>query len=189
MSLISRTMNHCRACLLLIVTVACLACDQDVAGPIATQQGDDPSQPPLEINFKHAEHLFRGTGEKSCEVPEGRQQVYDPKTGVFHIHFKPRNFECSAFEVTKVAERFAKPLVFRLTGVPRGYGCVGRSLALSVADKSYALEENALAPGPFDKTLFRVQRKEKVVTIEFTQKGQALLKPGAQISFTIDTGW
>jgi hypothetical protein len=27
------------------------------------------------------------------------------------------------------------------------------------------------------------------VTVEFTRKGQALLKPGALISFKVDTGW
>ncbi len=168
--------------MLLIFAVSCSACCQDVPDPIAIQQGDDLSQPPLEINFK-----------QSCGVPEGRQQAYDPKTGVFHIHFKPQRFAVSAFGVTKVAERFAKPVVFRLTGVPLAYGCVGLPLVLTVGEKRYVM----IDVGPssfhayerFDRTLFRVERKEDVVTVAFTEKGQALLRPGAQISFKVDTGW
>ena len=180
-------------CLTLIITVFGSACFQGAAGPVALPQGDEPSPPPLEIIFKPLSASFgfhdETSGVPSCGVPDGRQQVYDPKTGVFHIAFKSRNYKRSAFEVKKVAERFTKPVVFRLTGVPSEYGCLGVSLALFVGGKGYAIEEGALAPGPVDKTLFRVERKQEVVTVEFTAKGQSLLKPGAQISFTVDTGW
>jgi hypothetical protein len=91
--------------------------------------------------------------------------------------------------VTKVAEQLPKPPVFRLTGVPERNGCLGVALVLSFGNRRYAIEEGALAPGPVDKTLFRFERKDDVVTVEFTAKGQGLLKPGAQISFKVDTGW
>jgi hypothetical protein len=169
---------------------------QEVADSSVLPPGDDAS-PPLEIKFL-----------QSCGLPEGRQQVYDPKTGIFHIHFhKPSRiggfgsglYKRSAFEVTKVATRFVKPVVFRLTGVPASYGCVGDPLALCVGGgfqdhlrldgKTYALVDDPLASGQVDKRLFRVQRKNDRVTVEFTEEGQALLKPGVLISFKIDTGW
>lgn len=40
-----------------------------------------------------------------------------------------------------------------------------------------------------DRTLFRVERQPDGLLVEFTEKGQALLKPGALISFRLDTGW
>jgi hypothetical protein len=194
-SLFSWTRNHFRTCLLLLCTASCPACSRDAAEPFASRQGDDPAQPPLEINFKQL-----------CGPPEGRQHVYDPETGVFHVHFKKPQpigrfsgfYERSAFEVTKVAERFAKPVVFRLTGVPASYGCLGDPLTLSPggatdnrrpAGDRYALVEDALAPGPVDEALFRVERTADVVTVTFTEKGRALLKPGAMISFKPDCAW
>jgi hypothetical protein len=115
--------------------------------------------------------------------------VYDPQTGVFHIHFFPRNYAVHAFTVTQSVERFTKPVVFSLTGVPRAYGCLGVPLALSVGGKRYAIEEGALGPGRVDRTLFRVERKADWVRVEFTQKGQALLKAGTEVSFKVDSGW
>jgi hypothetical protein len=183
-------MSRFRTCWLLVFMVSCPACRQDVAGPSAIQQGDEQSPPPLEINFRQA-----------CCVAEGRQQAYDSKTGVFHIHFKPPetsrygrvDLEPSAFEVMKVAERFTRPIVFRMTGVPIGYGCVGSPLALTAGEKRYPMidvgHDSLYAYDRFDRTLFRVENKGGVVTVEFTEKGQALLKPGTQISFTVDSGW
>jgi len=198
-------MNRFRTFLLLALTISCPACSQDAAGPVAIQQGGDAagpvaiqqdgdqSQAPLEIRFKEA-----------CGLPEGREHIYDPKTGIFHVHFKPRDYghttslDPSAFEVTKVGGRFAKPVVFRFTGVPEGYGCVGYPLGLytrpafSWSDARYVFDEcdlSILAGERCDKTLFRVERKEDVVTVEFTEKGQALLKPGVDIGFAVDTGW
>jgi hypothetical protein len=159
----------------------------------ATAMGGDSQQPkrpmdeppPLEIKFK-----------QSCGLPPGRQQVYDPSTGVFHIHFKPRRsyLQHGAFEVTRVGERLPKRVVFRLTGVPSSYGCLGHPLILSVGGKCYALDASCEAlyyeqAERFDKTLFRSERKGEVVTIQLTEKGQALLEPGARIAFKIDTGW
>jgi hypothetical protein len=185
MSLLSRTMP--------ILAIVCFAGCQDGAGPVAIQEGDDRARAPLEITFKQLQGLRAKEGEVSCGVPEGREQAYDPDTGVFHVHFNARNFTASAFEVTKVAARFPKPLAFRLTGVPSQYGCLGHPLTLSVGDKLYAIDASCDSQyywaAPFDKTLFRSQRKGDVVTVEFTEKGQALLKPGAQISLRIDTGW
>jgi hypothetical protein len=179
-------MHYFWTCLLLICMVSCSSRGPEVAGPSATQQGDEPAQAPLEIKFQQA-----------CGLPEGRQQVYDPKTGVFHIHFKPVKGslfeEPSAFEVTKVAERSTKPVVLRMTGVPIVYGCVGIPLALTVGEQRYAMvdvgHDSFYAYDRFDRTLFRVESKEDVVTVEFTEKGQAILKPGAQISFRVDFGW
>jgi hypothetical protein len=182
-----------RGWLLLILVVACSAgCRR---GPVAIQQSDDP--PPLEITFK-----------ESCGLPEGREQTYDPKTGVFHVHFELSKdgysrgsgvYPRSAFEVTRVAAQFVKPVVFRLTGVPEYYGCCGDSLTLCIGGvyhdclqlggKSYPLDNDVMADGLIDKTLFRVERRGEAVVIEFTEKGQVLLKPGALVSFKIDCGW
>jgi hypothetical protein len=176
MSLISRAA---------FLAVAALSCATAVSAD-GRRTGRAADEPPLEIKFK-----------QSCDLPEGRQQVYDPETGVFHIHFKARRSsyeQRAAFEVAKVGVKFTKPVVFRLTGVPSAYGCLGHPLILSVGDKSYAIDASCAdhywgQEKRFDKTLFRSERKDRVVTIEFTEKGQALLKPGAQIAFKIDTGW
>ena len=94
--------------------------------------------------------------------------------------------------------------MFRLTGVPPNFGCVGDPLSLCVGfrdafrdslrldGKCYAAWSMILLARPdrpVDKTLFRVERQADVVTVEFTEKGEALLKPGALISFKVDTGW
>jgi hypothetical protein len=178
--------------LFLIGTFSSSACHK-LSEPVAVPDGDEISRPPLEIKFRPLEHLLGGVGDDggtsgvpSCKVPEGRQQVYDPNTGVFHIQFVDGGWHRSAFEITKVAERFAKPVVFRLTSVPTGWDCMG--LELSVGDKRYALEEDH-SYVPVDKTLFLVDRKEDVVTIDFTEKGQALLKPGTRIFCSGHTGW
>ena len=193
MLLISRPMSHSRACLVLLLAVACSACRQDVADPVELGARDESPLPPLEIRFQPSQGLRAKEGEVSCGVPEGRDRVYDPETGVFHVHFKARNCTRSGFEVTKVAERFPKPVVFRLTGVPSTYGCVGIPLALTVGEKRYAMtdagRDSVHADDPFDRTLFRVEHTDGVVTVAFTEKGQTLLKPGAQVSFEIDTGW
>ncbi len=169
------------------------------AGTVGTQPRIQSPLTPLEIRFNPSQGLGAKKGEVSCGVPAGREQVYDPDTGVFHVHFKARNLTYSGFEVTKVAERFPGPVVFRLTGVPESYGCVGVPLALTVDEKRYAMidvgHETFPAYDRMDRTLFRaerkrdVDRKEDVLTVEFTKKGQALLKPGAQVSFKLDTGW
>jgi hypothetical protein len=190
-------MNQYRKWFLLIVAVASCGC-QAAADPVV-RRGDDEAAPPLEITFK-----------QSCVLPEGQKQVYDPETGVFHVHFElPKRiggrgsglYKRSAFEVTKINGPFVKPVVFRLTGVPSDYGCVGDPLSLCVGasdglidslqldGQCYALIDDPLAQGPVDKTLFRVQRLGDAVIIEFTEKGRALLKPGALISFKVDTGW
>jgi hypothetical protein len=148
---------------------------------------------PLEIRFNPSHGLAANDGELSCGAPQGREKVYDPQTGVFHVHFKARNFTVSGFEVTKVADRFSGPVTFRLTGVPLAYGCLGVPLALTVGDKRYALvdvgHDSFHAYERFDRKCFRVERQADVVTVEFTEEGQSLLKPGTQISFAIDSGW
>jgi hypothetical protein len=169
--------------------VACFCGCQNTADPMAGPPGNEAA-PPLEVKFR-----------QSCGLPQGRQQVYDAKAGVFHVHFESAKHKRSAFEVTKINGPFVKPIVFRLTGVPPNYGCVGDPLSLCVGfsdglrdslrldGKCYALVDGPLAHGPVDKTLFRVERQADVVTVEFTEKGGALLKPGALISFKVDTGW
>jgi hypothetical protein len=187
MSFFFRSTSHFGAPLL-VLTILYLSSGQQAAS--AVEKADETSAPPLAIQFQPSRGFLDDKhAEPSCGVPMGRQQVYDPETGVFHIHFRPQNYAVSAFTVTKAAARFPKPVVFRLTGVPKAYGCLGVPLALSVDGKSYAIEEGALAPGRVDKTLFRVVRSADRVTVEFTEKGQGLLKPGAQISFKVDTGW
>jgi RNA polymerase sigma factor (sigma-70 family) len=134
-----------------------------------TKPPEKAPEQPLEIEFTQ----FSGP-------PEGRKQVYDPETGVFHVHFRSgdvaaRINKASAFEITKVADGFEKPVVFRLTGVPEN---PDRPLALLVDGGGHDL-----TPERCDKALFRVERKDGVTTVEFTKKGQALLKPGARVSF------
>jgi hypothetical protein len=189
MCVISRSGNRLPTGLLILFAAACSSFGQDRPPSPVTQPAVAGAQPPLEISFKELQGPGAKKGEVSCGMPEGRQQVYDPDTGIFHIHFKSRNYTVSAFELTKVAERFPKPRVFRLTGVPKGYGCLGVPLVLSVGERRYAIEEVALAPGPVDKTLFRVERNDEMVAVALTAKGQALLRPGARISFKVDTGW
>jgi hypothetical protein len=172
---------------LLLVMLCCLGCTQAVPDP-ADAPGDDPS-PPLEVRFEPFERGLTSATGPSCGVPEGRPQAYDPKTGSFHIHFRSGDYATSAFEVTKVAERSPGPIVFRLTGVPQAYGCLGTPLSLIVDGKSYAFEKDELAPVRLDKALCRVERKDDTVTLAFTEKGRAILKPGARVSFSIDTGW
>jgi hypothetical protein len=127
-------------------------------------------------------------------VPAGRDRVYDPQTGAFHIQFQARDFTRSGFEVTKVAERFPEPVVFRLTGIPTGYGCLGHPLILTVGEKRYALDPSCESQywrdeEPIDVTLIHSTRKGDEVTLAFTDKGQSLLKSGANISLKVDTGW
>ena len=66
---------------------------------------------------------------------------------------------------------------------------MGRDLTFSVDGNDYPLEASELSYGRPDNTLFRVERKEDSVTIEFTKKGEALLKPGAQVWLMVDTAW
>ena len=178
--------------LLITLVVLCFAGCQGRAGPAAIE--DAPSaQPPLEVSFLPSQGLFAKEGEVSCSVPAGRDHVYDPKTGTFHVHFQSRNFVRSACEVTKSTGRFARPVVFRFTGVPTSYGCLGHPLTLTVAEKRYAMDASMDSEHywakEFDKALFRSQREGDAVTVEFTEKGQALLRPGARISLEVDTGW
>jgi hypothetical protein len=191
-------MSRSRTWALLVLTVCAFCGCKEAADPIKQPLGEAPVSP-LELNFGQA-----------CGLPAGRQQAFDPRTGVFHIHFtQPKSigapgsglYERSRFEVRKVTGPFVKPVIFRLTGVPSDYGCAGDPLSLCVgvrdgfrddlrlAGTSHALVQDPLALGPVDKTLFRVERQRDIVTVEFTEKGQALLKPGTLISFKVDTGW
>jgi len=155
----------------------------------------DTARPPLEIRFRSEQGGLRAKkDDASCGLPPTRDRVYDPETGVFHIHFKARDFSESGFEVAKTADRITKPVVFRLTGVPRAYGCLGHPLTLSVGGKTYGLDPSCASlysrdERQFDKGLFQSERKGDVLTVQFTEKGQALLKAGAQITLAIDTGW
>jgi hypothetical protein len=192
MSLLSRTGVPFRTWSLALLAVACLGGCQDRDGPVAAQDGDN--SPPLEITFMPSEGLRAKAGEVSCGVPDGRAQAYDPDTGVFHVHFKARDFTRGGFEVAKVAGPPTKPVAFRLTGVPTGFGCLGHPLTLAVGGESYALDASCASQywrgvRSFDEALFRSRREGDAVTVEFTQKGRELLKPGAQVSLEIDTGW
>ena len=189
-------MNHFRTRVWLVVAAAACAGCRDGAGPAAPRPGD-AAAPPLEIDFR-----------QSCGLPEGRQQVDDPETGVFHVHFdSPKRvgspgsglYRRSAFEVTKVAGPFVKPVVFRLTGVPESFGCVGDPLALDVGGdlrdhlrldgEVYCAGQRPPRAGAGGSGPIPGRGKGDVVTVEFTEKGRALLKPGALVSFKVDTGW
>lgn len=166
-------MRRCCIAPLLTVALFCSACNREMVDPV----------PPLEINF-----------EERCGLPEGRQRVYDPETGVFHIHFARSNTDSCSFRITKVAADLPKAIVFRLTGVPESYGVSGWPLACHVDGETYIIDLKAemIEPNVFikiirDATLFRVSRDGEVVTVECTEKGRKLLKPGAKISFTFDS--
>ncbi len=193
MTLIVRNTRKSGTWLLLILAVACSTGCQDQTVAVANQEADAPKSPPLEIDFKPTEGLYAKEGEVSCGLPQGRDEVYDPQTGEFHIHFNSRRFTRSAFEVKKAAGPFAKPVVFRFTGIPLSYGCLGHPLTLSVDDKQYALDASCDSQyfwaEHFDKSLFRSHREGDAVTVEFSEKSQTLLKPGTRISLEIDTGW
>jgi hypothetical protein len=164
-------------------------------------RGDVPAEPPATITEQ-----LQIQCRNWCELPAGRQQAHDPETGIFRIHFRRGGGgvpDPSAFEVTKVPRSFEKPLVFRLTGVPAWYGLAGYPLALSVGGNNYVIDLESV-PGQLmasvgsrdgrfgdicDRTLFRVERRGEVVTVEFTARGQALLRPGAQIWFAWAHGW
>jgi hypothetical protein len=188
-------MNHCWTWALLGVMVFASCGCQEAADPIAQPPAEALAQPPAEALVQPLELSFGS----SCGLPKGKQQAYDAKTGVFHVHFTESKqigmlgsglFERSGFQVTKAPGPFVKPLKFRLTGVPLDYGCVGDPLSLCVGDGAcYALVEAPTAKGPVDATLFRVESQRDVVMVEFTEKGRALLKPGTLISFQMDTGW
>ena len=178
---------------LLVIALATLSASPAVAAPPAPAPREAAA---IKIDFKQA-----------CGLPEGRQQAYDPATGIVHVHFWPQReiggfgsgfYKRSMFEVTRATGPFAKPIVFRLTGVPANYGCLGDPLTLSVGGpvsehlvfgKRYALVEDPLAVEPIDKSLVRVERNKDAVTVTFTEKGQSLVKPGTVISFKLDHGW
>jgi len=157
---------------LLTVALFCTGCKREMVDPV----------PPLEISF-----------EERCGLPEGRQRVYDPETGVFHIHFARSNTESCSFRIAKVANDLPKSIGFRFTGVPQSYGVSGWPLALHVAGETYIIdlqaqimETNSFVRIIRDETLFRVSRAGEVVAVEFTEKGRKLLQPGTRISFTFD---
>ena len=187
-------MPHLRPYAFLSLALLSAACNQEAADPVAARHDDEIAPAPLEITFKPLSASFtlvaQHEGQASGGPPPGRHQVYDPKTGIFHICLKRKNMTRSAFEVTKVAEHFRKPIVFRLTGATRGNGCLGQNLRFSVDGKDYSLGEGPLSYGNvLDKKLFRVEYEADAVKVEFTKQGEALLKPGAQVWVRFDNGW
>jgi hypothetical protein len=203
----AESMNHFRTCFWLLFTIAASSGCQEAAGPSVLSRPDEAPPAPLKSAFRQSCGPLEITFWQSCGPPAGGQRVYDPKTGVFHIHFsEPEHigslcsgvYKRSGFEVTKVTGPFVKPVVFRLTGVPASYGCLGDPLALCVGEafsdflpdgKIYDLVADPLAAGPVDQTLFRVKHDVDAITIEFREKGRALLKPGTVMSFKLDHAW
>jgi hypothetical protein len=171
-----------RRTVLLAIAMGCLALSHAVQ-----------PEPPLVIKF---------LGQ--CRLPKERVHVYDPNTGVFHIEFA--GYGESGFEVVKVAKGTTKPVVFHLTGLPDMYGFDGLPLTLAVNGKNYLIDMKR-DPGPSeynlirDDSLFRVESKFVTeytyerpirmieVTIEFTEKGRLLLKPGTRIFCVMLTYW
>jgi hypothetical protein len=150
--------------------------------------------PPLDISF------FGG-----CRVPQDRGQAYDPERGVFHVEFG--GYAEHGFDVVKVDEGANQPVIFHLTGLPDLYGFNGLPLTLAVDGKNYLIDLKR-DPGDHpeydlirDDTLFRVESKYVTeytyerparmieVTVEFTEKGRSLLKPGARIFCVMLTYW
>ena len=134
---------------------------------------DDPAQPPLEIAFK-----------RFCAPPADRD-IFDPRTQTIHIHFfagelGERIGQASEFELAQVSNRLPKALAFRLTGLPDE---PNQPLRLHVGEERFLLD-----PVRHDKTLFHVERRDDATQIEFTQKGLALLKPGARFRF-LEMAW
>jgi hypothetical protein len=134
----------------------------------------DRSSPPLEIAF-----------ERFCGLAEGRDEVFDSRTDVLHIHFHEGNTfdrisQASVFEIKKVNGRLPRSLAFRLTGIPSHKD---QPLRMFVGEQNYILE-----PKHFDKSLFRVERRGDATRIEFTEKGLALLQPGARFEF-VEMSW
>ena len=140
-----------------------------------------------------------------CGVPEDRGQAYDPDTGVFHVEFG--GYAENGFDVVRVDARAGEPVIFHLTGLPDMYGFGGLPLTLAVDGKNYLIDLKR-DPGNHteydlirDDTLFRVESKFVTeytyenpcrrieVTFEFTEKGRALLKPGARIFCVMLTYW
>lgn len=154
-----------------------------------------PESPSLEITFFGA-----------CHVPGDRSQAYDPETGIYHIEFG--GYAETGFDVVKVVEEQAgKPVKFHFTGLPDMYGFDGLPLTLAVDGKYYLIDLKR-DPGDSetyhlirDDTLFRVESKFVTeytyerpmrmidVTVEFTEKGRALLKPGARIFAVVLRYW
>ncbi len=101
---------------------------------------------------------------------------YEPATGTYHIHCTGHGIaEGSGFEVVSTA-RLSRPVVLRLTGIPER---LDHPLALSVGKEYFRLD-----PERHDRALFHVERKGGVTTVTFTEKGKALLAPGARIHYT-----
>jgi hypothetical protein len=179
--------------LLLVLAVASFGGCQERAAAVAIREVSYAAQPPLEISFRPAEGLRAKEGDVSCSVPAGRDEMYDPQTGIFHIHFRAGDLKRCALEVTKANRPFARPVEFRFTGIPIGYGCMGHPLTLAVDDKRYGIDASCDSQYYWaehvDPALVRSKREKDAVLVEFTERGQALLKPGARISLEIDTGW
>jgi hypothetical protein len=109
---------------------------------------------------------------RGCGPADAREQPYDPQTQQYHIAVR----DIARFRVRSVAGDLAsRPVVLRITGMldhPEG------PLTLCVDGRRYVLHHER-----FDDTLFRIQRREGVTTIEFLPEAKALLKTGATCEY------
>jgi hypothetical protein len=103
---------------------------------------------------------------------EGRKTAFDADKGQYFLLVK----DIARFRVKTVADDVEKrPVVLVISGMldkPEG------PLTLRIDGKEYSL-----APDKADKTLFKIERKTGVTTIEFLPAGKKLLKPGAEFQY------
>jgi hypothetical protein len=101
-----------------------------------------------------------------------RKEAYDPDKQQYLLLVS----DIARFRVSAVAEDIEKrPVVLVIRGMldkPEG------PLTLRVDGKEYSL-----APDKADRTLFKVERREGITTVEFLPAGKKLLRPGAQFQY------
>jgi hypothetical protein len=110
--------------------------------------------------------------QKSSGPAPGRKEAYDPQAQTYHLEVK----DIARFRVTAVAADLEqKPVVLRITGmIDKAEG----PLELQVDGKKYSL-----ALQGHDRHLFRVERKDRITTVEFRAGGKKLLKSGATFQY------
>ena len=106
-------------------------------------------------------------------IPTGpRELTYDPEKQQYHLLVHCR----ASLEVKSVACDLEKrPVVLRIEGFSDRPDA---PLQLHAEGKVYSLHHTN-----FDKELVRVERKDRVTTVEFLPAGKKLLKPGARLVY------
>lgn len=110
-------------------------------------------------------------------VPTGpRELTYDAKKQEYYLLVHCR----AHLDVKAVAPDLEKrPVILRIDGLSDRPDW---PLQLLVDGKLYSLHHTG-----FDTSLFRVERKDAITTVEFLPAGKKLLKPGAQLTYAHPT--